>query len=375
MEYSPYIGHFELIEKLCAGGFGVTFKATKRQWSNNNNINTTNTNHKKRLKQNQKQSRKRKNQQQNEKTCTKNTNVEKLDTYCIKVFSIRESQENEAAQNEVFKEAQREYNIAKSIQSNNVIKILSLSQFTVEPKLLNQFRTTWTYTVSPLYQTDLFNYHALWMSEHQGFDDKMVATIVTQICNGLKAMHDKGFIHTDIKLENVLVKSIHSQQLDASCHDIKNISVCICDLGSVHHMNERIEDHGRTNQFSSPEVLCYIGHLVNAKSDVFSLGCLLFMLCTSVDLFDDDNTYTILALQRHYSISDHMKEVVASRYFHRSGCIKYNMDIEMASKALWYDVLSPYIHKTFIQMIQACLECDNAKRCDINFILDHLKQI
>ena len=107
-----------------------------------------------------------------------------------------------------------------------------------------------------------------------------VCFIICQVIAALKEMHDAGFIHRDIKLENALVTA--------------NGYLKLCDLGFAHC----VEKHGRcyseagTRGYLAPEILKKKG--ASYKSDIFSVGVMMFELLNSAHPFrgkDDMETW------------------------------------------------------------------------------------
>jgi serine/threonine protein kinase len=109
--------------------------------------------------------------------------------------------------------------------------------------------------------------------------------IAVDICEGLSFIHSKGFIHCDIKLDNILVASTEGK-----------VSAKISDFGSAVAADRRNEDyvsigrHGGTIGYIAPEQLA-LGykrvdsdddslrqHYLCQKSDVWSLGVVLLQL-------------------------------------------------------------------------------------------------
>ena len=80
------------------------------------------------------------------------------------------------------------------------------------------------------------------------FDKK----ITYQILEGLKHMHSKNIVHTDIKLDNVLITN--------KIQDIKynkDINIKICDFGTSHLTSDKCNFNIGTIDYSAPE--CIIG--------------------------------------------------------------------------------------------------------------------
>ena len=117
-----------------------------------------------------------------------------------------------------------------------------------------------------------------------------VLRIGREIAEGLHAAHARGLIHRDVKPSNVW--------LDAGGDRVK-----ILDFGLARALESdvRLTRTGGvlgTPEFMSPEQAN--GKPVDARSDLFSLGCVLYLLCTGVSPFRRASEFdTMLAVTEH----------------------------------------------------------------------------
>ncbi len=106
-----------------------------------------------------------------------------------------------------------------------------------------------------------------------------------QTARGLSAAHAQGLVHRDIKPSNIL--------LDGSVE-----RALLTDFGLARAVDDasitRTGVIAGTPQYMSPEQAR--GGSVDARSDLFSLGCVLYFLCTGHPPFRADNSFAILRL-------------------------------------------------------------------------------
>jgi serine/threonine protein kinase len=93
----------------------------------------------------------------------------------------------------------------------------------------------------------------------KGFSEDFISAIL-QVINGLASFHNKGFVHSDIKPENIL-------------YDSKENRAVLIDFGfaSIPSQSTRI---GGTISYTAPEVIKGSG--IDHRSDLYSLGVIIF---------------------------------------------------------------------------------------------------
>ena len=109
-------------------------------------------------------------------------------------------------------------------------------------------------------------------------------TIFAKVCQAIQHAHQKGVIHRDIKPSNVLVTE----------HDGSPVPKVI-DFGVAKAINQQLTEHTVFTQFQqmigtpmymSPEQAALSGLDIDTRSDVYSLGVLLYELLTGTTPFD-----------------------------------------------------------------------------------------
>ena len=112
---------------------------------------------------------------------------------------------------------------------------------------------------------------------------KEILRIGKQVASGLAAAHAQGLIHRDVKPGNVLLADGVER-------------VTITDFGLARAADDatltRTGTIAGTPQYMSPEQAR--GESVDQRSDLFSLGCLLYAVCTGVPPFRASSSYGVL---------------------------------------------------------------------------------
>jgi serine/threonine protein kinase len=105
------------------------------------------------------------------------------------------------------------------------------------------------------------------------------------IAKGLAAIHQHGLIHRDIKPGNIWIEAPSGQ-------------VKILDFGLARFLHDDVNITAPgtvmgTPAFMAPEQA--VGGAADARSDLFSLGCVLYWLSTGAKAFDGPNTLAVLS--------------------------------------------------------------------------------
>ena len=114
------------------------------------------------------------------------------------------------------------------------------------------------------------------------FDVELAYTIISQVCLGLDAAHRVGVVHRDVKPQNILIT--------------KNLGVKIVDLGLARQLGGKsVSQTGvimGTPDYMSPEQVG--GKSVEARSDIYSLGVVMYEMFTGKLPFTGDSSVATL---------------------------------------------------------------------------------
>jgi eukaryotic-like serine/threonine-protein kinase len=121
-----------------------------------------------------------------------------------------------------------------------------------------------------------------------------ILKLAVQISEGLECAHDNGIIHRDVKPSNVFV----TKRGDAKLLDFGISKVMHPDVVTPQDptLTASITKNGQvmgTAAYMSPEQIQ--GQLVDARSDVFSFGAVLYEMATGVRAFNGNSTAAVMA--------------------------------------------------------------------------------
>lgn len=106
-------------------------------------------------------------------------------------------------------------------------------------------------------------------------------------------MHKRGVVHRDLKLDNVLLSS--------SVPGVYDVRIADFGLAATIKPGEVLTQKCGTPTYIGPEVLGNQGY--NEKSDLFSLGSIMYNLVTGKYLFQAKNHKSLLSLNHECNLS------------------------------------------------------------------------
>jgi serine/threonine-protein kinase len=119
------------------------------------------------------------------------------------------------------------------------------------------------------------------LAREGALDPRRAIDIARQIADGLTAAHELGIVHRDLKPDNVIVAMKRDGREVAKVVDF-GIAKAVSDLPK-----DALTRSGLvigTPEYMSPEQL--LGDPVDARTDIYALGCMLYQMLTGSQLFD-----------------------------------------------------------------------------------------
>merc|ERR1711964_681611 len=103
---------------------------------------------------------------------------------------------------------------------------------------------------------ELFEY----MESKRMLPEDEAILILRQLLNGIIHMHEKDYVHRDLKLENILFKNAPRK---ADFRDLDELDIRIIDFGLARDMNKQDDNPDvltGTTEYMAPEIVLKIGH-------------------------------------------------------------------------------------------------------------------
>ncbi|ORC90359.1 putative protein kinase [Trypanosoma theileri] len=161
----------------------------------------------------------------------------------------------------------------------NEIRVLQLLSHNEESlKMLDFFEENGRLCiVSELLRTNF--YELLRAHRFQPFSLEAVRIAGERVVKALSELHSLGYIHCDIKPENVMLRPSENDHRNGEDFT----KTCLIDFGAVRQFHENTYYDVQSLWYRAPEVL--LGLPYTSLIDAWSLGCLLFELYTGKPLF------------------------------------------------------------------------------------------
>ena len=110
-------------------------------------------------------------------------------------------------------------------------------------------------------------------------NEDVIYSIILDICNGIKKIHDNNIIHRDLKPENIFIDNVYN--------------IKIGDLEISKQLSENTlyaKTFAGTRNYMSPEI--FNNDIYNNKVDIWALGCIIYELFTLNLCFNQSNFVT-----------------------------------------------------------------------------------
>jgi serine/threonine-protein kinase len=185
----------------------------------------------------------------------------------------------------------QEAKAAAKIKHPNIVPVMDISAF-ADGRL---------YLEMPFIDGKEMNEHCRAMGLQWGHPGRIPADmawpLVAQILSALRATHERGIIHRDLKSENIIVGVGPSGG--------KSLHVYILDFGIAKLLDPELRVlRGVTTQlvlgtpgYMSPEQAR--GQLVDHRTDIYAIGVVLYRMLTGRAPFDADSSYDLIDMQLH----------------------------------------------------------------------------
>jgi len=183
-----------------------------------------------------------------------------LDKFALKIIQRNSSV---YLQKDPYMTYKREVDVLENVNHSNIIKLIQHGTYKIKK---NHIRNSPCLILEYAENGCLFDY--IGVGEEKGFPENIVKKIFLDILNGLNYLHKQGFVHGDLKTENIVLLS--------------DWTVKLCDFGNSYQMKSEDKFNpyfGSSALYASPEILSGCNNnLLGDKNDVFSLGIILFAL-------------------------------------------------------------------------------------------------
>lgn len=221
---------------------------------------------------------------------------------------------------------------------------------------------------------------------HRPFPMICIQDFTIQLLETLEFLHGIRLIHTDLKVENILLFSdrqanYHGRRIPQSTR------IKVIDFGGACYNDEKKSSIINTRQFRAPEVILQTGW--SMPSDMWSLGCILAELYIGELLFATHDNLEHLALiervvgrfprrmlKRAREESDVAREAFGASGLHRLGNVLPAESLSYVKQAKPLELLSKHTDDDwFVDLLRMILVIDPKERATAHECLRYLSSI
>lgn len=129
------------------------------------------------------------------------------------------------------------------------------------------------------------------LNDSQTLDSKRAIKLFRDICDALSYAHKQGVIHRDIKPTNIIVTDVGQPTERAHIVDFGIAKVLPTANRETHDLTQTGEIFGSPHYMSPEQCL---GFMLDNRSDIYSLGCLMYEVLTGATPFEGSNPIQVV---------------------------------------------------------------------------------
>ena len=137
-------------------------------------------------------------------------------------------------------------------------------------------------------------------------DSQRMIKLLIQVCEALIHAHDNDVIHRDIKPQNIIVTRDEDGAEVAKIVDFGIAKVLESQDRKTHNLTETGDVFGSPNYMSPEQCL---GFMLDSRSDIYSLGCMMYELITGEPPFSGSNPVQVVVKHINEEIEPFSKKV------------------------------------------------------------------
>jgi len=168
-----------------------------------------------------------------------------------KVYAVKVIRRTQAGDKRFIKQAANEFRVASVLDHKNIVKMYASGR-------VRRFLRTVEYSIVMEY------FPGRMLSEHNKFTIPEIISIFLQVADALAYMHRMGYVHTDVKPENILVDN--------------KAAAKIIDFGVACKRNETKDRVQGTPEFMAPEQVSK--KPLDERTDIYNLGATMYKVLT-----------------------------------------------------------------------------------------------
>ena len=160
---------------------------------------------------------------------------------------------------------ENESNILKSVDNPNIVKYYDCFREKNSFYILMEFCE----------YKDLSSFIEKYKKKNELVPESVIRSIFRELCNGIKEIHSKKVIHRDLKPENIFIS------------DDYRIKIGDFGISKILDGTSYAKTMAGTLLYMAPEIVKGVKY--TNKIDIWSLGCILYEICTLKKCFDANN--------------------------------------------------------------------------------------